>query len=59
METYIFLVQHGYEILKGYVVATSDEDARAKIVNEDWDDVIDTYEADECITGYKILELYK
>ena len=35
MKTYGFLVAHGYEILKGFVDADSEEEAKAKILEEE------------------------
>ena len=42
MSTYGFTVAHGYEILKGFVEAESESQARWKIVHEDWNDLIDS-----------------
>ena len=58
MDTYGFEVAHGYEILKGVVEAESKSQAIVKILNEDWDDVIDTYDCDEFTEGYEILEIW-
>lgn len=58
MNTYGFEVAHGYEILKGVVEAESKSQAIVKILNEDWDDVIDTYDCDEFTEGYEILEIW-
>ena len=58
MDTYGFEVAHGYEIRKGFVEAESESQARDKILNRDWDDVIDTYDCDEFTEGYEILEIW-
>ena len=52
MKTYGFEVAHGYEILKGVVDANSKEDAKTKILEEDWEDIIDTYDVEKCTIGY-------
>ena len=59
MKTYGFLVAHGYEILKGIVDADSEEEAKAKILEEEWEDVIDSYEAFECTIGYEVIEIWE
>lgn len=59
MNTYGFTVAHGYEILKGFVEAESESQARWKIVHEDWNDLIDTYDCDELTEGYEILEIWE
>lgn len=58
MNTYGFEVAHGYEVLKGFVEAESESQARDKILNKDWDDVIDTYDYNEFAKGYEILEIW-
>ena len=52
MKTYGFEVAHGYEVLKGVVDANSKEDAKTKILEEDWEDIIDTYDVEKCTIGY-------
>ena len=59
MKTYGFEVAHGYEILKGIVDANSKEDAKTKILEEDWEDIIDTYDVEECIIGYEIIDIWE
>lgn len=59
MKTYGFEVSHGYEILKGVVDANSKEDAKTKILEEDWEDIIDTYDVEECIIGYEIIDIWE
>lgn len=59
MNTYGFEVAHGYEILKGVVEAESESQARDKILNKDWDDVIDTYDCDVFTESYDVLEVWE
>lgn len=59
MNTYGFLLAHGYEIWKGYVGASSEEEAKEKILNEEWDDIIDEYDTDDLTEGYEIVEIWK
>ena len=59
MKTYGFEVAHGYEILKGVVNANSKEDAKTKILEEDWEDIIDTYDIEECTIGYEIIDIWE
>jgi hypothetical protein len=58
MTTYGFEVAHGYEILKGVVDADSKEEAEMKILEEDWEDIIDSYDTDECVVGYEIIDIW-
>ena len=58
MKTYGFEVAHGYEVLKGVVDANSKEDAKTKILEEDWEDIIDTYDIEECTIGYEIIDIW-
>lgn len=59
MKTYGFEASHGYEVLKGVVDANSKEDAKTKILEEDWEDIIDTYDVEECTMGYKIIDIWE
>lgn len=59
MKTYGFEVAHGYEVLKGVVDANSKEDAKTKILEEDWEDIIDTYDVEECTIGYEIIDIWE
>lgn len=59
MKTYGFTVAHGYEILKGIVYANSKEEARTKILEEQWEDIIDSYDAEECTIGYEVIEIWE
>ena len=59
MKTYVFEVSHGYEVLKGVVDANSKEDAKTKILEEEWEDIIDTYDAEECTIGYEIIDIWE
>ena len=55
-----FLVAHGYQILKGYINDSKNEDeAKLKILNGEYDDIIDEYEIDELTVGYEIIELWE
>ena len=58
MKTFSFEVAHGYEILKGYVEAETENDAREKILNEEWDDIIDEFDKDEFTEGYDIIDIW-
>ena len=59
MKTYGFEVSHGYEVLKGVVDANSKEDAKTKILEEDWEDIIDTYDVEDCTIGYEIIDIWQ
>lgn len=59
MNNYGFEVAHGYEILKGYVSAENKEDAEKKILNEEWDDIIDEYDTDVLTEGYEIIDIWQ
>ena len=59
MKTYGFEVAHGYEVLKGVVDANSKEDAEAKILEEEWEDIIDSYDTDKCTIGYEIIDIWE
>ncbi len=59
MKTYGFEVAHGYEVLKGVVDANSKEDAKTKILEEDWEDIIDTYDVEDCTIGYEIIDIWE
>ena len=59
MKIYGFEVAHGYEILKGIVDANSKEDAKTKILEEEWEDIIDTYDVEDCTIGYEIIDIWE
>ena len=59
MKTYGFEVAHGYEVLKGVVDANSKEDAKTKILEEDWEDIIESYDTDKCTIGYEIIDIWE
>ena len=59
MKTYVFEVLHGYEVLKGVVDANSKEDAKTKILEEEWEDIIDTYDVEDCTIGYEIIDIWE
>ena len=58
MNSYSFEVAHGYQILKGYVSAENKKEARQKILNEDWDNIIDDFDTDEFTEGYEIVDIW-
>lgn len=58
MNSYGFILAHGYELWKGYLDAENEEEARAKILNEEWDDIIDEYYTNELTEGYEIEEIW-
>lgn len=60
MKDYGFEVAHGYRILRGYINdCKSKEDATTKILNEEWDDILDTFSKDECTIGYEIVDIWE
>ena len=59
MKSYGFLLAHGYEIWKGYLDAESEESAKQKILNEEWDDIIDEYDTNELTIGYEVKEIWE
>ena len=59
MKTYGFEVAHGYEVLKGVVDANSKEEAKTKILEEEWEDIIDTYDVEDCTIGYEIIDIWE
>ena len=58
MKNYNFEVAHGYQILFGCVTADSKEEAKEKILNEDWDDIIDEYDSETLTEGYEIVDIW-
>ena len=59
MKLYGFEVAHGYEVLEGVVDANSKEDAKTKILEEDWEDIIDAYDIEECTRVYEIIDIWE
>ena len=59
MNTYGFEVAHGYSILKGVIDALNEEEAKQRILNGDWDDIIDEYDCDVLTEGYEITDFWK
>lgn len=59
MNNYGFEVAHGYQILKGYVTAENKSEAKQKILNEEWDDIIDEYDTDEFTEGFEIVDIWQ
>ena len=58
MKSYSFEVAHGYQILFGCVTADTKEEAKKKILNEDWDDIIDEYDSETLTEGYEIVDIW-
>lgn len=59
MHVFGFEVAHGYQILKGFVVAEDKQIATKMILNEDWDDIIDEFDTDNCTEGYEIIDMWQ
>lgn len=59
MRSYGFLLAHGYKIMKGYVDAENQEEAKRKAINEEWDDIIDEDDTDELTVGYKVTDIWE
>ena len=59
MNSFGFEVAHGYQILKGYVTAENKSEAKQKILNEEWDDIIDEYDTDEFTEGFEIVDIWQ
>lgn len=50
---------YGYEIWLGCVTAENKEEAKQKILNKEWDDIIDTYDTEVLTEGYEIIEIWE
>lgn len=59
MKAYGFLLAHGYRIMKGYVDAEDQEEAKRLILNQEWDDIIDEYDTDDLTVGYEVVEIWE
>ena len=59
MKHFGFTVAHGYEIWKGYLSAESEIEAEDLIKAEEWDDIIDEYDADGFTEGFEVLEIWE
>lgn len=59
MKSYGFLLAHGYKIIKGYVDAENQEEAKRKAINEEWDDIIDEDDTDELTVGYEVTDIWE
>lgn len=59
MKSYGFLLAHGYKIMKGYVDAENQEEAKRKAINEEWDDIIDEEDTDELTVGYEVTDIWE
>ena len=58
MNSFGFEMAHGYQILKGYVSAENKKEARQKILNEEWDDIIDEFDSETLTEGYEIIDIW-
>lgn len=58
MKTFGFEVAHGYEIWKGFVTADNEKEAEKKILNEEWDDIIDEFDIDDFVEGFEIVDIW-
>lgn len=59
MKHFGFTVAHGYEIWKGYLSAHSEDEAAELIKNQEWDDIIDEYEANDFTEGFDVIEIWE
>lgn len=59
MKSYGFLLAHGYKIMKGYVDAENQEEAKRKAISEEWDDIIDEDDTDELTVGYEVTDIWE
>lgn len=59
MKAYGFLLAHGYRIMKGYVDAEDQEEAKRLILNQEWDDIVDEEDTDNLIVGYEVVEIWE
>lgn len=61
MKTFGFEVAHGYQILKGCVSAENKDDAIKKILNQEWNDILDEFdlESDEPVKDYEIMDIWE
>ena len=59
MKSYGFLLAHGYKIMKGYVDAENQEEAKRKAINEECDDIIDEDDTDELTVGYEVTDIWE
>ena len=58
MNSFGFEMAHGYQILKGYVTAENIREAKQKILNEEWDDIIDEFDSETLTEGYEIIDIW-
>lgn len=61
IKAFNFEVAHGYVILKGYVNAENKDSAIKKILNQEWDDILDEFdlESDESVKDYEIMDIWE
>ena len=57
MKIYNFEVAHERELCAGYVTAESEEEAENKILNKEWDCIVDVHDIDEFVNGYRIADI--
>lgn len=57
MKDFKFDLAHGYNVMFGFVAAENIEEAKEKILNQEYDDIIDEYEVDEFTEGYEIIDI--
>lgn len=59
MKKFGFLLGFDMSIGKGIVTADNEEEARELILDGDYDDIIDKYEADEIFEEDEIIEIWE
>lgn len=58
MKNYSFLLAHGYEVLKGYINNCANvDDAKSRILDEGYNDIIDSFDVEEFTKGYEIIDI--
>jgi len=46
--------------MKGYICDVKDQaEAESKILNQEWDDILDEYDTEELTIGYDIIEMWE
>ena len=58
MRIYGFELLHERAIWEGYVTAENEEEARQKILNKEWDEIVNEYDVDEFVDGYRIADIW-
>lgn len=59
MKHFGFEIAHGYEIWRGYISAVDVDTAKEKILNHEWDDIIDSFDKDNFTEGYEIADIWE